>query len=79
MKFILILSISLFLNGCATIPENEEQFLYLLGSELQYHLDNEAWIKKYGDPKEVEKDTKSFPYAEVEKEGVNTPRVNNPK
>ena len=55
------------LTGCATV-ETEEQFFYLLGSELQYSLDNKAWEKKYGNPKEVEKDFKPFPYEEVEKE-----------
>jgi len=60
--------ILLFFNGCSTIPENEEQAIYLLGSELQYSLDNKAWEEKYGNPKEVELDKKPFSYNEAEKE-----------
>ena len=63
--------ILLFFNGCSTIPENTEQMIYLMGSELQYSLDNKAWEEKYGNPKEVELNKKPFPYSEVEKERGN--------
>ena len=68
MKKILILFFMLFLYGCSTIPENEEQMIFLLGTELQYHLDNKAWIEKYGEGKEEDKEFKEFPYKDVEKE-----------
>ena len=65
MKLILMVIIICGLTGCAGV-ETEEQFFYLLGSELQYSLDNKAWEKKYGIPKESEKNFKPFPYDEEE-------------
>lgn len=56
--------------GCATLPENESQAIYLLGSELQYSLDEKAWQEKYGPPRarEEDKEYKDFPYKKAEKE-----------